>query len=507
MVADTRSKVGIFFAALVLALGGIIYELIIGTVSSYLLSDSVLQFSLTIGFMLFGMGIGSLISPKYVERPESSFILNECLIALIGANAPVLFFWVFNRGLNLYPLFFIVVIVIGIFIGLEIPLMFSLLRAKEDGAKILSRILSLDYLGSLIASILFPLVLLPKLGLIRTAYLVGLLNAGAALFMYLSFYRAIRRPKLIGALLIGSILVLSSGAIYGNRLGQTLEQGMYRDQIILSKQSPYQKIVLTKFKDDIRLFLNTNLQFSSVDEHRYHEPLVHIPIAVAGSPKRILLLGGGDGLAVRELLKYTHIEEITVVDLDSVMTDLGKTHPLLIGINQGSLNQSRVTVRNEDAFRFLREATSTYDVILADLPDPNDEGLAKLYSREFYELIKRHLSADGAFLTQATSPYFSNQSFWLIQRTMAAAGFETVPIHTHVPAFGEWGMILGTHRLVKPDELKINVPTRYLNQSVLPTLFIFDQDLRSKESRTDVSTILQPSILTTYTAEANSWRN
>lgn len=506
MVADTRSKIGVFFAALVLALGGIIYELIIGTVSSYLLSDSVLQFSLTIGFMLFGMGLGSLISPKYVARPESSFILNECLIALIGANAPVLFFWVFNRGLNLYPLFFVVVVVIGIFIGLEIPLMFGLLRAKEDGAKILSRILSLDYLGSLIASILFPLVLLPKLGLIRTAYLVGLLNACAALFMYVSFYRTLQRPKLVGALLVGSILLLSSGAIYGNRLGQTLEQGMYRDQIILSEQSAYQKIVLTKFKDDIRLFLNTNLQFSSVDEYRYHEPLVHVPMAAASSPKRILLLGGGDGLAVRELLKYNGIEEITVVDLDPAMTNLGKTHPLLVSINKGSLNHPHVTVRNEDAFHFLRDTTSTYNVILADLPDPNDEGLAKLYSREFYELIKRRLSADGAFLTQATSPYFSNQSFWLIQRTVAAAGFETLPIHTQVPAFGEWGMILGTHRRIDSAKLEINLPTRYLSPAILPTLFLFDQDLLAKAPRADVSTILQPSILTTYTVEANSWR-
>ena len=506
MQVETRSKVGVFFAALVIALGGIIYELIIGTVSSYLLSDSVLQFSLTIGFMLFGMGIGSLVSPRYTQHPESSFVVNECLIALVGAHAPVLFFLVFNKGLNLYPLFFITVILIGILIGLEIPLMFSILKSKEDSTKVLSRILSLDYLGSLVASIAFPLVFLPKFGLIRTAYLVGLLNILAAVILYVSFYRRIQRPKLIGTLLVTSVILLSGGAIYANTLGQTLEQGMYKDQIILSQQSAYQKIVLTRFKEDIRLFLNTNLQFSSVDEYRYHEPLVHTALAASRQPKKVLLLGGGDGLAVREILKYAGVEQIVVVDLDPAITELGKTHPLLTALNKNALTDARVQILNQDALAFLRTTTTTFNTIIVDLPDPNDEGLSKLYSREFYSLASQRLAADGAFITQATSPYFSNKTFWLIQRTVASAGFRTYPIRTNVPAFGEWGMILATQYPLETGDLRVTVPTTFLTNKLLPSLFLFDNDLLPKEKGTDVSTILQPRVLSTYTEEARAWR-
>lgn len=499
-------RVGVFFAALIIALGGIIYELIIGTVSSYLLGDSVLQFSLTIGFMLFGMGLGSLAAPRLAQAPESAFIANECLIAFIGGNAPAAMFWIFNRNLAVEPVFFAVIIVLGVLIGLEIPLMFSILKSKGEGTLVLSRILSLDYLGALLASLLFPLVLLPKLGLLRTAYVIGLMNAAIAGVIFVIFRRRIRHATALGAALAVTTAALAGGTLYANRLAAQLEQGVYRDQIVLSEQTPYQKIAITRFKDDVRLFLNANLQFSSVDEYRYHEPLVHLPMGSARRTENVLVLGGGDGLAAREILKYQSVKRLTLVDLDARMTRLAAEHPLLTALNRNAFSDDRVSIVNADAFTFLRETSGTYDVILADLPDPNDESLAKLYSQEFYALAKRHLAEDGYFMTQATSPYFSKRSFWSIRKTVEAAGFATLPVHVQVPAFGEWGFVLGSPKAPPdPKQVKIQVPTRFLTGEVLPTLFVFDNDIQDPGTG-EVSVLMRPTILGIYLEEAKKWR-
>lgn len=499
-------RVGVFFAALIIALGGIIYELIIGTVSSYLLGDSVLQFSLTIGFMLFGMGLGSLAAPRLAKAPESAFVTNECLIAFVGGNAPAAMFWIFNRNLAVEPVFFAVVIALGVLIGLEIPLMFSILKSKGEGTLVLSRILSLDYLGALLASLLFPLVLLPKLGLLRTAYVIGLMNAAIAGVIFVIFRRRIRYAAAVGAALAVTTAILAGGTLYANRMAAQLEQGVYRDQIILSEQTAYQKIVITRFKDDVRLFLNTNLQFSSVDEYRYHEPLVHLPLGSARRTENILVLGGGDGLAAREILKYPSVKRLTLVDLDSRMTRLAAEHPLLSGLNKNSFADPRVRIVNADAFSFLREASDTYDVILADLPDPNDESLAKLYSQEFYALAKHHLAEDGYFMTQATSPYFSNRSFWSIFKTVESAGFSALAVHVQVPSFGEWGFVLASPKTPPdPTRVKIGVPTRFLTDEVLPTLFVFDGDIKER-GNAEVSSLMHPSILGIYLEEAKNWR-
>ncbi len=502
---DRRRRAGVFFAALIIALGGIIYELIIGTTSSYLLGDGVVQFSLTIGFMLFGMGLGSLFAPRLAGAPETTFVLVETVLGLVGGSAPILLFWIFNRSLPFYPLFILLVLAIGILIGLEIPLMFSLLRRKTDGTWLLSRLLSLDYVGALIASLAFPFILLPKLGLVRAALVIGLSNALIACLMYALFYADIRKKAWVGAAVSLAAAALASELVFANVIARGLEQGVYKDEIVYAAQTPYQRLVLTKFRDDVRLFLNGNLQFSRVDEHRYHEPLVHVPMAAARTRGRILVLGGGDGLAVREILKYPDVDSVTLVDLDRDVTDLARRHPLLLDANGGSLDDPRVDVVNEDAFVFLRETDASYDVIIADLPDPNNESLAKLYAVEFYELAKRRLSKDGAFVTQATSPYFSNGTFWMIDRTLRAAGFHTRPYHAHVPSFGEWGFILATS-VSAPGTIELaNVPMRILTPEILPTLFLFDPDVRQRSEDDTVNSLIHPVIINLYAREAAQW--
>lgn len=503
---DLRRQVGIFFSALIIALGGIIYELIIGTTSSYLLGDGVVQFSLTIGFMLFGMGLGSILAPKLTAKPETAFILVESILGLIGGSAPVILFWIFNHQWSFYPLFIALILVIGLLIGLEIPLMFSLLKKKTDGTVLLSRLLSLDYVGALLASIFFPFILLPKLGLVRSALVIGIGNCLIACLMYALFYRELKARRWVAGVVLGATLLLAGQLAFSNYLTQTLEQGVYKDEVVYAEQSRYQKIVLTKFREDIRLFLNANLQFSSVDEYRYHEPLVHIPMAAARNARRILILGGGDGLVVRELLGYPRLEAVTLVDLDPAMTELAKKHPLLTSLNRLSLHDPRVQVINRDAFLFLQETEEMFDVIIVDLPDPNNEGLSKMYSTEFYALALRRLVRDGAFVTQATSPYFSNATFWMIARTMESSGFEILPYHAHVPSFGEWGFILGTHDSLSPETLIITpTSTRYLIQPILSTLFLFDPDLVQQTDATETNTLIMPAIMQVYSKEASRW--
>ncbi len=499
-----RRRSGVLLAALVVALGGIIYELILGTVSSYLLGNSVLQFSITIGLFLFGMGIGSFLTAYIRRSAEETFILVETAIAMLGGNAPLILFASYAYTAVFYGIFCACVTVIGILIGFEIPTMLRLAAQKDGTLRYVSHILALDYLGALIASILFPLVLLPHLGIIRTAYAVGLLNMLIALGMYWSFRKDVRiRTILLLPCLCACFAVLSGGLIYSHFIASRLDHKLYQDEVIFSQQSSYQKIILTRFKDDIRLFLDGSIQFSSIDEYRYHEPLVHIPMHMARTQASILVLGGGDGLAVREILKYPHVERITLVDLDPAVTHLAQTHPTLLNINQRSLFDPKVTIVHADAFSFLHSGSVLFDVIIIDLPDPNNEQLAKLYSREFYRLIKRRLSEHGVFVTQATSPYFSSRTFWMINSTIQSEDLVTIPFHVNVPSFGEWGFILGSaYSIPKPSG--ITVSSTFLSDAILPSLFTFSKDLLVT-SDGEENTLHNPIILQAYEEDARRW--
>jgi spermidine synthase len=500
-----KRKAGIFFAALIVAVGGLIYELIISTASSYLAGDSVLQFSLTIGLMLFGMGIGSWIAPSLKSPPEEKFILVEALLALIGGSSVALLFFSYSYTEVYYLVFVALALLIGLLIGLEIPLMLKIVESKTQMVKITSRILSLDYLGALIASVLYPLVLLPTLGVLRTALLVGLLNCVLAIFIYFAFLQQVQLRKRIATLLIFVFVALLSGFVYAERLTLHFDQKLYQDEVIFQQQTKYQKLVITRFGDDTRLYIDGNIQFSSIDEHRYHEPLVHIPLNLAAQKNRVLILGGGDGLAAREVLRYEQVERIDLVDLDGEMTRLAATHPDLVRLNQGSLSNPLVQVHTADALNYLEENSQLYDVIIIDLPDPNNEGIAKLYSREFYRLAARRLSEGGVLVTQATSPYFSNKAFWMIEHTMTEAGLSTLPYHLLVPSFGEWGFVAAARRPLSPAQLTIPLPTQVLHPDVIPTLFVFDPDMAAPE-QVEINTLFEPKIIEVYQEDAKRWQ-
>jgi spermidine synthase len=432
----------LLLSVFVVATCGLIYELVAGTLASYLLGDSVTQFSLIIGVYLFSMGIGSFLSKFFTKNLLGWFIQIEILVGLIGGCSAAILFLCFNEVESFRILLFGLVSITGILVGLEIPILMSILKDEYEFRDLMSRVFSFDYVGALFASIIFPLLLVPKLGLIRTAFFFGILNTVVAIWVSLSLGEKQKWIKLLRASAVLVLLILVIGFVYSEKLTRYAEGKTYPNKIIFAQSTPYQRIILTNEKDDFRLYLNGNLQFSSRDEYRYHEALVHPAIQASPGAKSVLILGGGDGLAAREVCYYSQIDSITLVDLDADMTQLFQTNPQLTELNHSSFSDPRITVINDDAFVWLKKNPRQFDVIIVDFPDPSNYSLGKLYSTSFYEELIQHISKKGNSVIQSTSPLYARQSYWCIENTCRSAGFATLPYHAYVPSFGEWGYIL-----------------------------------------------------------------
>jgi spermidine synthase len=466
----------LFVTVLLIAACGLIYELIAGTIASYLIGDSVFQFSTVIGTYLFAMGIGSALSRYLNKGLIRRFIWVELVLGVVGgfSSAVLMFVFAFTQGFQL--VLYVLVIIMGILVGLEIPLLMRIVKDRYSFRDVIAHVLTFDYLGALGASLLFPIILVPRLGLVRSALFFGLINAGVALWStYLFAPQLIRKQGLRAASLV-IMGLLGVGLAKAKLITTTAEENIYADEIIFARDTHYQRIVLTRFKDDLRLFLNSHLQFSSRDEYRYHEALVHPGLAAIPVPRTALVLGGGDGLAVREILRYPQVEKITLVDLDPEMTRLFSTQPMLTDLNQRSLLSSRLRVINADAFPWVDSNTDSFDFIVIDFPDPTNYALGKLYTTAFYRAVARHLSSQGLIVVQSTSPMFSRDSFWCIAETVRQAGLQTYPYHVYVPSFGEWGFVLGgTHAYAVPRTLPAGL--RFLNTEGIPLLFEFPPDM------------------------------
>jgi spermidine synthase len=258
------------------------------------------------------------------------------------------------------------------------------------------------------------------------------------------------------------------------------ENLVFNEPVIYSTSSPYQRIVITRTKRELRLYLNNNLQFSSADEYRYHEALVHPAMLASHQPRNILVMGGGDGLAVREILKYPSVQSVTLVDLDANMTRLFSTQPVLTKLNHSSFHDPRVTIDNKDAFVWLRENTRLFDCAIIDFPDPSNFSVGKLYTYSFYQLLKRALSPEAVAVIQSTSPFVAPKSFWCVNETLKAVGFHTIPYHNYVPSFGEWGYTMATMQAgyQLPDSFPQGL--RYITKDVLAQMLNFPADMRTK---------------------------
>jgi len=472
--------VALFISVLAIAACGLIYELVASALASYLLGDSVLQFSTVIGTYLFAMGVGSWLS-RYLGRGlVARFVSIELMVGVIGGFSSTMLFLAFAYTGAFRLILYALVVVIGILVGLEIPLLMRILRDRYAFKEVVSNVLTFDYLGALAASLAFPIVLVPKLGLVRSAMLFGIVNAAIALWSTYLFAGLLGTRRALRVACVGVLALLGIGMTQAKRITTLAEDNIYSDEVIFSRDTRYQHIVLTAWKDDLRLFLNSHLQFSSRDEYRYHEALVHPGLAALPGARRVLVLGGGDGLAVREILKYPSVVSVTLVDLDPEMTRLFSTHPLLTKLNGGSLTSPRVHVVNADAFVWLDQNTDVFDFAVVDFPDPNNYGVGKLYTTAFYRALARHVSRDGLFVVQSTSPLFARQSFWSIVETLKRAGLETYPYHVYVPSFGEWGFTVaaqhGASRFMPPAALPTGL--RFLAGPDVAQLFQFPRDMQ-----------------------------
>ncbi len=501
-------EVWLLFATFLIAVAGLIYELIAATVSSYLLGDSVRQFSLVIGVFLSSMGLGAWLS-RYVDRAMPGFIWAQLALGVVGGfMAPVLFFtyaWLGEVALPLYGM----LIAVGVLSGMEIPLIARVL--KEIGAPEFrfENVLTVDYVGALVASLAFPLLIIPHLGLMSASLVFGCLNlAVAGLSLWL--FRAQASMVQWGVWAVA--IALSLGAlIQSERLVSITQVQLFEDDVVLSEATPYQQITVTRFRDRVRLFLDFSIQFDTMDEYRYHEALVHPAMGLAPRRSEVLILGGGDGMAAREVLRYRDVARVTLVDLDPRVTTLFRDHPDLAPLNARALSDPRVQIVNQDAWAFVEESSASFDVILIDLPDPKTLALSKLYSREFYHLLVERLAANGLVATQSGSPLFAREAFWSVVSTLEATrnplapgeGLAVLPYHVHVPSFGEWGFALASFAPLASRAPDLPEGLRYLTPVTWAGAQGFAPDTGRVE--VEVNTIQSHALLGYYLAGWDAW--
>ncbi len=530
---------------LLIGICGISYEYTFSRLGSDILGDSVKQWAITIGLMMFFMGIGADLQ-KYLpdELNVDSFIFLEVLLGLFGGVGPTVSLYMFGHFHDHFiVVHYFFICTIGLMIGLEIPLLMRVNQKTVPSLKHnLGLILKMDYIGSFLGAIIWVFVLPIFFNVLEISYFLGIINVGVAFFTWIWLRRWMKYPGVIPFFALCVAAILLAGLLNGKKITITAEQKLYRDTIIHTRTTPYQRIVITKNRSgDHYLYINGHLQFSSVDEHIYHEFLVHPVMSATAVHKKVLVLGGGDGLAVREILKYKNVESVTLVDIDPEMTALASELPELVNLNKGSLLNRKVEqqqaggvspgemvgisqqgqgyfrqhkqfddisihILNLDAYQFVDSISGIFDVIIIDFPDPNNQSLSKLYSREFYSLLKNKLAFDGLLIQQSSSPASAKDAFLMIGRTMSAAGFVSVPIHHTVPSFGDWGWWIAGHRKrIGENGLKkrirkgqLTMPdTRYITRELINSSLHFGKGVLETE-RQDINSILDSRVFRAY---------
>lgn len=483
----------LLLSVFVIATCGLVYELVAGTLASYLLGDSVTQFSTIIGVYLFSMGIGSFLS-RYIRRNTLGwFIQIEILVGLVGGLSSAILFVLFEQVSSFRIILYLLITVTGTLVGMEIPLLLRILKDRVEFSDLVSKVFTFDYIGALLASVAFPLLLVPHLGIMRTSMMFGIFNVLVAYLVCARFSREIPWAGYLRASALAVIGVLVIGFVYADRV-MTFAEGMsYADPVIYTRSSPYQRIIITKNSRDLRLYLNGNLQFSSQDEYRYHEALIHPGMSLVRQPEQVLVLGGGDGMAVREILKYPSVRQVTLVDLDKDMTGLFQRNSMLRSLNDSSLTDPRVRVINDDAFLWLTSNDKQFDFVTIDFPDPSNYSLGKLYSTSFYKVLQKHLRKDAIAVIQSTSPLAAPKSFWCVVHTLEASGFHTWPYHTYVPSFGEWGYVIAgrTDSMHRANPYPAGL--RYVSDAVVEQMSVFSQDMA--ERPTEVNKLNNQSLV------------
>ena len=526
---------------------GLAYEYTVSKIASDLIGNSVQQWAMMIATMLFAMGMGADIQKRIPQRIlADTVIFSQNVLALVGGCAPLLLIYCFSQAPEIYSVVqYGIALLLGTLIGFEIPIVMRLNEEASGEMKFnLAQVLKMDYIGALIGALLWTFVLVRVFGIEQISFILGmttLVASGLCFWLYRDQVKRVRwRLAETGVVLV--VLVL--GLLNSDRLVIHAEQFLYKDEVVFSQTTAYQHIVLTKSSQGkLRCYINGHLQFDENDEYIYHEQLVHPVMQLCDQPRNILILGGGDGLAAREVLKYPSVEKITLVDIDPVMTDLASTHPDFIAMSEGSLLSSKVwkqfrsavtpgepdervqvwqssqrdplgktrysvaevDIINVDAGSFVMKNETLYDVVIIDFPDPSSPDLAKLYSKLFYHSLKQCLTPRGLIVQQSGSPYHAKEAFLCVGRTMEASGYQVLPYHDNVPSFGEWGWwIASPYRALNSEVVKEQLlsaeglpETRYVTPEVMSTAFVFGKDQLATDQEA-VTSLTQSSIYHYY---------
>ncbi|MCY7391054.1 MAG: spermidine synthase [Leptolyngbyaceae cyanobacterium CAN_BIN12] len=523
-----RQRWLLLITAAVSSSSGLAVELLLGTLASYLVGNQALAYGVAVGGFLAAMGLGAYLS-RFVAvkgdratqqiQLQTTLVWVELLMAPLSALIPLLLFSLFVIDGPFWIALFLGTIMLGSLAGMELPLITRLLEQDENLKDTLSGVLALDYAGALFGSLLLPIVLLPLLGIFPSAALIGAIPAGMVVLLARNF-PALRRWERWGWFLGLALLVFAPLTI---PLGDRLENTLYKAPVITRIQSPYQRVVLTRQGADLRLFLDGDLQFSTLDEYRYHEALVHPALSAnialrakasqdsepqppnAALPtqnsklktqnvfRHVLLLGAGDGLALREVLKWQDVEKVVLIDLDQAVVNLANHHPFLVEANHHSYADPRVQVIQADAFVTAPTLRDRFDVIIADFPDPDRDVIAKLYAQGFYQRLMSRLAPNGVFITQASSPFFAPKAFACVAETLKSVGLNVYPYVVDVPSFGLWGFVMASHSTIQPNTLELPIATRFLNMPTMQNLFQLPKDIQL--GNVEVNRLSQPVIL------------
>ncbi|WP_341870223.1 polyamine aminopropyltransferase [Streptomyces albidochromogenes] len=476
---------------------GLVYELELVALASYLIGDSVTQASVVLSVMVFAMGIGSLLAKRLRCRAAVGFGLLEAALALVGGGSALMLYATFAWGGGARYALVGFSLTIGVLIGAEIPLLMTLIQRMSrrgegrDTSGDVADLFAADYVGALVGGLAFPFLLLPLLGQLTGALVTGAVNAvaGGALVLWLFRRELTRRERRLLIVVNAVVLALlaTATALVGD-FERAARRAVYGEGVRVAAQTDLQEIVVTGAPGGpLDLYLDGRLRVSGRDEHRYHEALVHP--AMRGRHTRVAILGGGDGLAAREVLRYPGVESVTVVELDPAVVELARTDPALSALNGGAHRDPRLRVATADAFTWLRERgrlRGPYDVVISDLPDPGITPSTKLYSQEFYGLASRVLADGGRLVVHAGPLATRPRAFWTVEATLRAAGLRTRPYRAtgRLSGFtagpdrasdaagppGDWGFVLAARGARPGLGLAADAPRlRSLSPAVLRT--------------------------------------
>ncbi|MDI3420325.1 polyamine aminopropyltransferase [Streptomyces luteolus] len=437
-VSPRAGRLLVLVAVFISAACGLVYELELVALASYLIGDSVTQASVVLSVMVFAMGIGSLLAKHLRCRAAAAFGAVEAALALVGGCSALALYAGFVWGAGTRVLLVAFSLAIGVLIGAEVPLLMTLIQRirRQDAGGAVADLFAADYVGALVGGLAFPFLLLPLLGQLTGALLTGAVNAiaGGALVLWLFRHdlSARTRRRLLAANLAVLVLLATLAAGVGD-FERAARRTMYGADVRVALRTDVREIVLTGGEEStpgsFGLYLDGRLRAGGRDAHRYHEALVHP--AMRGPHARVLILGGGDGLAAREVLRHPGVDRVDVVVRDAELVDLARTDPALSALNAHAYDNPRLHVVHGDAFQWLREprtggASRPYDVVIADLPEPGGTESAKLYSQEFFGLATRALAPGGRLAVHAGAAG-RPRVFWTVEAGVRAAGLRTAP--------------------------------------------------------------------------------